>query len=881
MQRSKPMNYLKRSSQGSMVLLGLCLLITLARCSSNLATPEATPTTLAVATFTPTPAPVENSEPEANADVVEPSAPVATITPTLTVTATSVITTNVITSTPVEAVAPSPVVTDTAPTTTPPVPASAADRLAHGRALHRYGDYAAARTEFARLLSDSTVALDMQLAARYEIARSYLAEGSYAEALAALDQLDRAIAEAGSDPNAFGVKDQFLRAEALRGQGQYTAAIAAYWPFLEAYPWMAEVVQTRIAEAYRALGDTDSAAAAYQRAAEASTDTVARLILLEDLAETYSSGGKYTQAVQVYDEILAVAQNAGYRAQMQYLAGQALASAGDLPGASDRWRAATTEAPENRSAYLALVELVNRNVEFDLYQRGYIDLKAGAYLPAIAAYQAYLESVDSTDTRYALALHELGQSYLGAENYAEALPLFDRVINEFSECSCFGQAWLDKAAAQVGLGDTVSARRTYRTFAREHAADPLAVEGLWRSGLLALREGNQLEATTDFMTLADSFPGSERAPAALYSIGVGAIQAGLHSQAVEIYTRLQQDYPQYRWDAVAYWLGRAHQARGEQSAANAQWQTLVERAPDIYYGILAAYGLRQQPVTNGNSLSMMTTIAGPPTRLSDDDGSQAFAERWLSEWLQVPGNTLSALPAETAADADLRMARLLLELDQRGDALTLLERVYTRNRDIPAALYALSLEFERLGTYRLSIIAMARLLEFSPAQLVEDAPIFLQQRSFPRHFRELIDREAIAHNLNPLLYYSLIRQESLFEEGARSSAAAQGLAQIIPDTGQWVATQLGHPDYTNDIIYRPYLNVQFGAYYLNWVRDYLDGNIISALVGYNAGPGNAAHWREQSGADDALFVEILTFNEPRLYIQFVTANLYHYTRLYR
>jgi soluble lytic murein transglycosylase len=73
----------------------------------------------------------------------------------------------------------------------------------------------------------------------------------------------------------------------------------------------------------------------------------------------------------------------------------------------------------------------------------------------------------------------------------------------------------------------------------------------------------------------------------------------------------------------------------------------------------------------------------------------------------------------------------------------------------------------------------------------------------------------------------------------------------------------------------------FGAYYLAWTRDYLDGNIISALVGYNAGPGNAEFWRELVGADDTLFVEMLTVNEPRIYVQAITMNLYHYTRLYR
>ena len=95
------------------------------------------------------------------------------------------------------------------------------------------------------------------------------------------------------------------------------------------------------------------------------------------------------------------------------------------------------------------MELVNRDVEFDLYQRGYIDLVAEAHQPAINAYQAYLDSVDPTDARAGNALHGLGQSYLGAGSYADALTVFDRVIAEYPSCDCFGQAWLDKGKAQA------------------------------------------------------------------------------------------------------------------------------------------------------------------------------------------------------------------------------------------------------------------------------------------------------------------------------------------------------------------------------------------------------------------------------------------------
>ena len=134
--------------------------------------------------------------------------------------------------------------------------------------------------------------------------------------------------------------------------------------------------------------------------------------------------------------------------------------------------------------------------------------------------------------------------------------------------------------------------------------------------------------------------------------------------------------------------------------------------------------------------------------------------------------------------------------------------------------------------------------------------------------------------MDPLLIYSLVRQESLFEEGARSYAAAQGLMQIIPDTGRWIAERLGMSDYRNDLIYRPYLNVRFGSYYLSWVRDYTDGTWTSALVGYNAGPGNARAWRTRYGDDDPLFVELMPIAEPRTYIQRILVHYFHYHRIW-
>lgn len=80
------------------------------------------------------------------------------------------------------------------------------------------------------------------------------------------------------------------------------------------------------------------------------------------------------------------------------------------------------------------------------------------------------------------------------------------------------------------------------------------------------------------------------------------------------------------------------------------------------------------------------------------------------------------------------------------------------------------------------------------------------------------------------LLQALIWQESRFQVGARSPAAAFGLTQIIPGTAQ----QLGiYPAYYED----PYLQVEGGARYLSEQLQMFDGNVVFALAAYNAGPG--------------------------------------------
>ena len=102
----------------------------------------------------------------------------------------------------------------------------------------------------------------------------------------------------------------------------------------------------------------------------------------------------------------------------------------------------------------------------------------------------------------------------------------------------------------------------------------------------------------------------------------------------------------------------------------------------------------------------------------------------------------------------------------------------------------------------------------------------------------------------------------------------------MPSTGEWIADVMPWPGYGDDLLKRPYINIRFGAWYLDRVLVETDGDVMAALAGYNGGPANSVRWLEQSGGDPDLFVEIITLSEPQLYVREIYRHYDLYVRLY-
>jgi soluble lytic murein transglycosylase len=190
--------------------------------------------------------------------------------------------------------------------------------------------------------------------------------------------------------------------------------------------------------------------------------------------------------------------------------------------------------------------------------------------------------------------------------------------------------------------------------------------------------------------------------------------------------------------------------------------------------------------------------------------------------------------------------------------------------------------FYDIGLFRSAILAARQVLTLAgmddAASLT--APVYFNHIRFGTYYADLVLPAAQKHSLNPLIVWSMMRQESFFEGFIRSSAGARGLMQIMPATGQSIADQLGWPaNFNFDDLYRPTVSIYLGVDYLDQQRTSL-GDLYPALAAYNAGPGNAAHWSGLAPSDPDLFLEVIRLDEPRRYIKAIYEMYSIYDLLY-
>jgi soluble lytic murein transglycosylase len=148
----------------------------------------------------------------------------------------------------------------------------------------------------------------------------------------------------------------------------------------------------------------------------------------------------------------------------------------------------------------------------------------------------------------------------------------------------------------------------------------------------------------------------------------------------------------------------------------------------------------------------------------------------------------------------------------------------------------------------------------------------VQEIGLPLRHEDIIRQQAADKNLDPALIAAVIYAESHFIDGRTSSAGAQGLMQLTPDTAQYIARKSGGTAFHVSDLGTAQVNIAYGAFYLRYLLHHYEGNRVLALAAYNAGEGNVDGWIRRGQQDErSLTIADIPFPETKAYVRKVLA----------
>lgn len=280
---------------------------------------------------------------------------------------------------------------------------------------------------------------------------------------------------------------------------------------------------------------------------------------------------------------------------------------------------------------------------------------------------------------------------------------------------------------------------------------------------------------------------------------------------------------------AAFWLGRISQESGNQDTANFYYEKASKNTID-FYGQLAKSHLPEQP---------LTTLWHPKANPQDVKifMSQPAAQRVIA---------LSQIGEYALAQKELKKLRknLPYKMDETLLAIAL-------ERNLPNAAFTFGYNLKQRG--KLSVPGLYPI----PAEW----------------------NKANTHGTDPALMYAVMRQESAFDPTIVSRAGARGLMQIMPATSRYILGKMEKPQISTHRLNRPHVSMDLGAWYIKYLSNSLNDNLLHVIAAYNGGIGNVRKWQKRDylkDVDALTFIESIPFTETRKYTKKVFANYWIY-----
>jgi soluble lytic murein transglycosylase len=423
----------------------------------------------------------------------------------------------------------------------------------------------------------------------------------------------------------------------------------------------------------------------------------------------------------------------------------------------------------------------------------------------------------------------------------------------------------------------------------------------------------KLRAATEIAAKQKSFPGyfvddsKSLPPEPMYSVGKTLWQKDLDDEAYELLEHMVSEYPRHPKSGDALFiLGRIDENRGNWKKARESFTKLVTQYSGSNFFDTAHFKLGflsylmkeesdalqwlEYDRTQNRSTYLQARAIYWISKIYEHQKKNKEREEYRDEIRRVAPLSFYAVLAERiptfTGDASsyrppqdfwnsyrIQRARALLGAGLLGFARQVLGRV---DLDLEPQL---STEVGILyGASRQHVSSFQVAYSLVESGKNKTLPIIISKLLFPLEYEGVIRQESESNQMDPMLVFSLIKQESAYSESAESRTGALGLMQLMPATALQVAQQAAAPKPSVDDLLKSETNVRLGIRYLKSMIERYKGNAVYALAAYNAGPERVDLWVKQWG--DSLpmeeFVEMMPFEETRNYVKSILRNFAFY-----
>jgi soluble lytic murein transglycosylase len=620
-----------------------------------------------------------------------------------------------------------------------------------------------------------------------------------------------------------------MRARALEQLGRRTEARAAYEQLARDYPSSLRARDASLRDAEMVMQDGQaSAVPALLKDLSAKGDAGALLLT----ARAYEQTSDPTRALAAYRRI--------------YFYAPAAAESADAATAINRL--SSTTAPATAEEATARADKLYEAKRYADAAAAYAD--AFARFPAAASAQNQLRR---------------GIAATSAKRLPDAVAALNSVPSSAGEVRAEALYYLAQAYATARQWEM--ARTVTEEMRRSFPQSSFTPRAITSAGVAARDAKNQGQASQFFRAAMNSYPSMVEVAQAQFELAWLSHEAKNYQESSRLLTEHLAIYADKNTDnrgRAGYWAARDSERAGKLAEARALYEAMQGRYGANWYGYLSQQRLDTMKRNGSNApradfapdsmvgravanLQIVTVAeetagANEQERITKADQlSNAGIDDWAMEELNVAAAVAPASPR-----VNLQLARIFRSREENLNAFNALKRSYP--------------DYSQM----------------KPEELTKDEwDVF-----YPLAYWDIIQQEARARRLDPHQVAGLIRQESVFDPRARSSARAYGLMQLLVPTGAIVARKYGiQRDVTEQSLYEPRLNIQLGTGYM---RDQFDkyGRIEYVAAAYNAGPGRVVQWRASLPLEMDEWAEAIPFKETRLYVQGVVRNTLQYERLY-